>query len=513
MFKILPKVIFITFLLYISNVSAEHIKIGVLAFHSKAEASARWFPLAQYLQEEIPQHSFDVIPYNYINLNNAIKQRKIDFILTNPGHYVRLNKQHFVSSALMTLVNQYKSSVLKSFGGVIFTLANKENISTLENIKDKKIAATSPDSLGGFQMQAYELHHLNISLSKTEILWTGMPHVNVVSAVLNNKADIGFIRTGILEGMSNKGLLNLHDIHIINKQTLSDYPFVSSTHLYSEWPFSAIKGTNDEITRLVTSTLLSLPHEGNITKSMSIHGFNVPDNYEPIHNILKTLRVKPYEKLPDNYWLYLQDDFGWYALIVIITIVIIIILTIQLSVTNSRLKTTNQKLAILNHQDGLTNIGNRRYFDEEYIKEYNRAVRTLSSITVMMVDIDFFKSFNDSYGHQQGDYALKTVANTLAKRLHRSTDEVYRYGGEEFIIISIGTTEMDSRNLAEQLRQTIESLEIKHNESKVNNYLTVSIGISTIIPKKGVQHQTLIKTADNALYLAKQKRNTVVFVA
>ncbi len=500
-------------LLWVDDASAKHIKIGVLAFQSKTEALARWNPLAQYLQQEISQHSFEILPLNYIDLDKAIKQHKIDFILTSPGHYVRLEKQFLISSALMTLINKYNDKLMASFGGVIFSLANKEELPTLKDIENKIIAATSPDSLGGFQMQAYELHNIGISLSENKIQWTGMPHDNVVFSVLNSKSDIGFVRTGVLESMVNKGILSLAQIHILNKQNLLDYPFVLSTHLYSEWPFAAAKGSDHQITRLVVSKLLSLPHGSKITDQISIQGFAIPANYEPVRNILKILRVEPYDKLPENYWLYLQDDFGWYALMVIITIVIIIILTIRLSIINTKLEATNHKLAALNHQDGLTHIGNRRYFDDAYLKEWNRAIRTLSSITVMMIDIDFFKNFNDSYGHQQGDYVLKTVAQTLKKTLHRSTDEVYRYGGEEFIVISIGTTEVASKHLAEQLRKAIISLEIEHNKSNINKYLTVSIGVSTIIPKKNEQRQTLIKTADDALYLAKQKRNTVVFVA
>lgn len=179
--------------------------------------------------------------------------------------------------------------------------------------------------------------------------------------------------------------------------------------------------------------------------------------------------------------------------------------TIQLEKVNKEL----QKLAII---DPLTGIFNRRYFDETLKNEWNRAVRTGEPLSLLLCDIDYFKRYNDSQGHQAGDAVLVDIANILDQHVLRSTDSVARYGGEEFVLVLPNTDEQGARKLAGDILRTVNAAKIPHPDSKVSNYITVSIGGSTKIPTIQVERSTLIQSADQQLYLAKAKgRNCVRF--
>ncbi|MGL1890653.1 MAG: diguanylate cyclase [Spirochaetaceae bacterium] len=181
---------------------------------------------------------------------------------------------------------------------------------------------------------------------------------------------------------------------------------------------------------------------------------------------------------------------------------------ILLANLNKELNIANEKLDNLSKTDPLTGIANRRYMDEVLNKEWKRAVRNNSSLSFIILDIDFFKLFNDNYGHIKGDECLKLVANQLDREIKRSTDLVARFGGEEFAII-LPETE-DVLETAENCRKAIENLQIPHEFSESLNVVTISVGVSTVIPTKDMNVHKLMDSADKGLYRAKESgRNKV----
>ncbi len=153
--------------------------------------------------------------------------------------------------------------------------------------------------------------------------------------------------------------------------------------------------------------------------------------------------------------------------------------------------------------DGLTEIPNRRCFDEKIVREWSRAARNRVPLSLVLLDIDFFKEYNDTYGHTMGDNALKAVAETLQANVRRSADLAARYGGEEFVLILPDTDAAGARALAENVRMAVEELRIEHTTSKISPCLTISLGGSTLVPKPGQRFLPLLNTADRALYQAK----------
>ncbi len=184
-----------------------------------------------------------------------------------------------------------------------------------------------------------------------------------------------------------------------------------------------------------------------------------------------------------------------------------------LALEESRLQlaTVNRALQKLSSIDGLTGIANRRSFDETLKKEWLRAARYQQPIAMLMLDIDFFKHYNDHYGHQGGDECLKKVTKALAASLHRETDFLARYGGEEFSAILPDTSREGAIKIAERMRQALKSLQVEHSRSKVSDMVTVSIGVSAVVPNKDIEAESIITAADQALYRAKAEgRDRVV---
>jgi diguanylate cyclase (GGDEF)-like protein len=164
--------------------------------------------------------------------------------------------------------------------------------------------------------------------------------------------------------------------------------------------------------------------------------------------------------------------------------------------------------------DGLTGIANRRRFDLHLEDEFRRAKRNASPISLIMIDVDYFKNYNDHYGHQRGDECLMQIAATLGGALNRSRDLAARYGGEEFTVILPDTNEVGALQMAESMRAEVEAMMVEHAGSGIGQYVTISLGLSTLIPEIDTESGGLIRAADRALYQAKRSgRNCVVVYA
>ena len=185
---------------------------------------------------------------------------------------------------------------------------------------------------------------------------------------------------------------------------------------------------------------------------------------------------------------------------------------IQLIESSQALQHLNTKLEQASYTDTLTGIFNRRYFNLVYEREFKRASRAEKPITFVMVDIDYFKPYNDTYGHLQGDIALQSVARVLKTSLARPGDFAFRLGGEEFGIILSDTDAKSARQMAERLRFNVESLNMEHKGNKNTGIVTISLGAICVVPTMSMNNETLLHTADTNLYAAKERgRNQVVF--
>ena len=317
---------------------AEPVKIGVLAFRPKPQTLEQWGPLAVALKQAIPKYDFVMETLTYPEMNTAIANRQLDFVFTNPGHFVLLKMRGGLTAPLATLavdVNGQRSSV---FGGVIFSRSGQTNINSLRDLKGKTIAVPDIASLGGYQMQAYELHRVGVVLpTDAKLVVTGMPHDNVFKAVLDGRADAGFVRSGVLEDAVREGKLDMKRLNILNLQNHPGFSLQVSTRLYPEWPFSALSHIDENLARHVTAALFTLEEKSAVMKAVQIHGFSVPADYTPVEEMLRALRFPPFDAAPSFTLQDVWERYHGHLLVTLIVTGLILILGIALLITNRKL--------------------------------------------------------------------------------------------------------------------------------------------------------------------------------
>lgn len=182
----------------------------------------------------------------------------------------------------------------------------------------------------------------------------------------------------------------------------------------------------------------------------------------------------------------------------------------RLSTLSGELQKANSELESLSFRDGLTEIGNRRRFDEAIVTEWRRSARERLPLSLIFIDVDLFKNFNSEYGHAVGDNCLRYIAQAISASSNRASDTVARYGGEEFVILLPGVMLDGAVKIAETARSNVDALNIPHAGSDVADHVTISIGVASMLPAEGGDWKDLVKKADQKLYQAKSAgRNNV----
>jgi len=273
------------------------IRFGVLSHRPDAQTMAQWQPLTEYLQVKLGREVVLSL-HDERSLDAALTHHALDIVLSDPGLVITLQHHFGLSTALVTQV-QARGQV-QALGGVIFTRAHETGINTLADLSGRIVAATSKLSLGGYQAQALEL--LEAGLPRPDgarLLTTGMPHDLVVDAVLDGHADIGFVRSGVLEALIEEGRLEASQFKVITRQNLPAFPFMTSTRLYPEWPITVMPQVDQTLAGNIIVALLSLPSDSAAAHAAGIHGFAPPANYVGVDETLRRLRLPPYDIVPD----------------------------------------------------------------------------------------------------------------------------------------------------------------------------------------------------------------------
>lgn len=322
----------------------------MLAFRPAAEVQQRWQPLMDYLNGKLPGYSFQLKSLGYDELENAISQHSIDFVFTNPAHYILMTYRNGLSSPLVTLVTHEHGRTLDKFGGVIIARADRADIRVLEDLRGQTVAAVTTGSLGGYQAQAAELLSQGIDLKTIDIIETGMPHDRVVDSVLSGRAEAGFVRTSVLEEMAAEGKIDLTRIKVIARKKKADFPLLLSTQLYPEWPFSAMPEVDKELARQVTAAMLSFPHNSELSRKLGIHGFTIPTDYEAVRTTLETLRLPPFDAIPQFTAKDIWEKYQWLLLGAIFIISLVLLVAIWLIFLNTRLAESRRRIQLGAHK-------------------------------------------------------------------------------------------------------------------------------------------------------------------
>ncbi|GAB4524731.1 MAG: hypothetical protein Tsb0014_03460 [Pleurocapsa sp.] len=275
------------------------LKIGILAKRGTEKALAQWEPLAEYLSTNVKGYDFKIVPLNFEEIYQSVKDDNIDFIIANSGMYVDFEAE-YGANRIATLKNLRLGNSYTVFGGVILVKADRQDIETLKDLKGKTFMAVNETSLGGWQMAWGVLDDEGINPKKHfKKLSFGDTHDAVVEAVLQVEVDVGTVRTDTLERMAAEGEIKLQDFKIINQQQdpTGKFPFVHSTPLYPEWPFAVTKNVPVEISEKVAGALLNMPPDSPAAKAAKSEGWTIPLNYRPVHELFLDLNIGPYEEL------------------------------------------------------------------------------------------------------------------------------------------------------------------------------------------------------------------------
>lgn len=284
-----------TFVTLAEGAFAGEFKIGVLAKNGPAKAMSKWGPLGGYLTKTVTGDSFTIVPLDFDEVQPAIKEGKVNYFLVNSSMFVTSMVKHR-SSAVATMINSRQGKPLTSFGGVILTYTDRDDINSMVDIKGKKFMAVKESSFGGWQMAYKEFLDNSINpLKDFASLEFGGKHDNVAFAVQNGAVDAGTVRTDTLERMAAAGDIEMSEFKIINSKKHNDFPFVSSTSLYPEWPFAKLAATSDKDAKKVVDALLALDAKHPAAKSAKIVGWTKPLDYSGVNKLQQLLKIGAYK--------------------------------------------------------------------------------------------------------------------------------------------------------------------------------------------------------------------------
>lgn len=342
------------------------LKVGVRAIKGIAVAKKTWAKTIDYLNKNIKNHHFELAPIvGFHDMRTAVKNKEIDFVFTNPLAYIELNKQSGITHLLTLNKKQPNGVASTTFAAVIFTRSDRKDILSLYDIKNKSIMGVHEEAFGGWRMALYELLQNNINPYKDsrEVLFThDNTHQSAIYSVLAGDADIGVVRTGIIEHLVAQGKIKPDSIKVLNSHK-DELSALHSTQHYPEWPFAVMPHVASEISNKVFHTLLAIQPKSTAAITGKYVNWTAPLDYSEVYNLTNELSQHyiTFEKVWDKYWLDI--------ILFHIFLIAIIFYTLYLFSINKKL--TLSKLELNQHQDHLEDTVKIR--TEELIAEKAKA--------------------------------------------------------------------------------------------------------------------------------------------
>lgn len=322
----------------------EVVRIGVLVNRNREDIIKRWTPTAEYLTGQVPGYTFIIVPLDFQQIVPAVDRGEVDFVLANSSIYVELEFR-YGATRIATLKDLGFKGSRSSFGGVVFCRANRNDIRELGDLRGKSFAAVDETSLGGWQVAWRELKANGIDPFRNFSALTFLhSHDAVVYAVRDGKFDAGTVRTDTLERLTAASLIDVADFRILNPRQQGDFPFALSTRLYPEWPFAKVNGTPEALATKVAVSLLNMPPDSPAARAANIGGWTSPLVYQPVHDLMKELRIGPYREY-GRISLRAAIRLYWYwVALAALALVAMIVITGHVMQLNRRLSQSRKEL-------------------------------------------------------------------------------------------------------------------------------------------------------------------------
>jgi PAS domain S-box-containing protein len=312
--------------------------LGMLAFRPQPLLEAQWQPLADYLSQALPGRSVRLRVMPQAEMEAALQRKELDFIFTNPNHFIALRENNALSGAIATLVSLEGGTPSAQLGGVIIRMREREDLKQLSDLAGQRVASVGVHYLGGHLAQMAELVAADIDPASLDMVYTGQPHDRVFEAVLSRQVDAGFVRTGVIEQKIREGSLDVGRLRVVRQLQQPGFPYLVSTRLYPEWPFVALPGVDPQVTRRVAAALLALEPEHPVSQAVGIHGFTVPADYSVVDRSMRLLRLAPFDKAPS---FTVRDVWSRYQA----TLIVLLLAMAGMAALAYRLVVNNRNLA------------------------------------------------------------------------------------------------------------------------------------------------------------------------
>ena len=487
--------------------AADRLTLGVFAFRPKSIMIERYQPLADYLSEKLGGTPVELAVLEQAELDEAVAAHRVDLVMTNPSHYLELRSHNSLSGALATLVSSEGGQAVSSLGGCIIVRAGRGDITGLRDLRGRRVAISGPRFLGGYQAQAFELMQVGVRVpDQVDLIVVGRQDA-VVEAVLEGRADAGFIRTGIIESLVAEGRLDASQLVVLNPQALAGYPFAVSTRLYPEWPFVALPHVDRPTVRRISAALLGLEPSHPAARAAGIAGFSPPLDYLPVETMARTLRLPPFDHAPPFSWRDVWSRYADFIVALGVVSALVVGLLVVLSRRNRQLAHSVAALVeaqrALQHiawHDALTGLPNRTLLADRLRQEMRRVRRNDEFLALAYIDLDGFKAINDTHGHEVGDRLLVEIARRMRAAL-RDVDTVARLGGDEFAAIF---TDLAAASASEPLiERLLGAIAAPVVIDGLGLQVSGSIGVSYFPQQGDLEAEQLLRQADHAMYAAK----------
>ncbi len=258
---------------------AEVVMVGVLAHRGEDIARARWAKTIQYINNELKDHTFELLPLSLEGVNASLENNGLDFLITNPGHYHTIS-DIFRLSQIASLKSDRKGKPVTGnrYGAVIFVRSDRTDIRTLGDLKNRTFAAVAPDAFGGFlaAVQTFQHNGIDPYSELKAIKYMGFPQDAIVEAVMRGDEDAGTVRTGIIESMISSGRIAADDVRILNLRSINGFELLLSTQLFPEWTFAASANTSAALKKSVAQALFMIDEKSAPAVAGRYGGWNTP---------------------------------------------------------------------------------------------------------------------------------------------------------------------------------------------------------------------------------------------
>lgn len=391
-----------------SATDSEAIRIGVLTKGNEALTMQRWPATAEYLHNHIPSHEFKIVPLDFHQIDTAVKERDIDFLLTNPASFVEMESRYGVS-AVLTMnrrLNEHDSAT--EFAGVVLTRAGRTDLQAYPDLIDKSFMAVDQTSFGGWAMawRQMQLYNINPFSDLQSIAFAGS-HEAVVQAVLDGKVDAGTIRTGVLERMAAAGRLSLDQLHVLpyedsahGQDEKNELPLLHSTIYYPEWPLASLSHNDKALVKQVVQAMLEMRPEDQSARNANIMGWAPSVNYLAVHNLMKDLRLAQYQHFGEvNLQDAIKQHWIWVVCIAL-ALVVLAFFSLYVMRLNSRVGQINYEMK--------QEVEKKVAAQSELLAETEKVNKIIDNVLEGVVTIDaagFIQTFNQAaekiFGYRQ----------------------------------------------------------------------------------------------------------------